>query len=144
MTLRVIGWSLMLFVSVLALTGCRGESAPADAGSNPAATPAAAAPPAASTATPAEFAGGEALFTANCARCHGGKATGANQGPPLIHKIYEPSHHADVSFQLAVRNGVRPHHWKFGPMPPIPGVGEADVNEIIGYVRWLQRQAGIF
>jgi hypothetical protein len=28
-------------------------------------------------------------------------------------------------------------------MPPVPGVDEAAVERIIGYVRWLQRAAGI-
>jgi len=94
-------------------------------------------------ATPAEFAKGEALFNAHCAACHGEKAAGTDHGPPFIDRIYEPHHHADATFQLAARNGVRSHHWTFGNMPPVDGVTESDVNEIVGYVRWLQRQAGI-
>ena len=59
--------------------------------------------------------------------------------PPLVHKIYEPNHHGDLSFQLAAKNGVRAHHWPFGNMPPIEGVSENEVSEIIVYVRELQR-----
>ncbi len=94
-------------------------------------------------ATPKEFQGGEALFKANCARCHGDRGTGTDHGPPLVHKIYEPNHHADVAFQRAAANGVRAHHWQFGDMPRIEGVGPPEVDQIIGYVRWLQREAGI-
>ena len=92
---------------------------------------------------PAEFQEGEAKFNANCARCHGERATGTKQGPPLVHKIYEPNHHGDLAFQRAVANGVRAHHWSFGDMPRIEGLTSEDVTEITRYIRWLQRQAGI-
>lgn len=92
---------------------------------------------------PAEFRSGEVKFNANCARCHGERASGTEKGPPLVHKIYEPNHHGDAAFLRAVANGVRAHHWKFGDMPRIEGVTPEEVQEIIGYVRWLQRQAGI-
>ena len=86
---------------------------------------------------------GEQLFTANCAPCHGLGATGTEQGPPLVHEYYEPSHHSDDAFRSAVANGVQPHHWEFGPMPPVPGVQGEEVEAIIAYVRGLQREAGI-
>jgi cytochrome c len=92
---------------------------------------------------PAEFKKGETLFNANCARCHGERGVGTSQGPPLVHKIYEPSHHGDAAFHRAVALGVRAHHWQFGDMPKLPTVTPAEVDEIIKYVRWLQRQAGI-
>lgn len=88
---------------------------------------------------------GAALFAANCATCHGVNAAGRDgQGPPLVHKIYEPSHHADGAFFLAATRGVRQHHWTFGDMAPVPGVSEADVAAIVAYVRALQRENGIF
>jgi cytochrome c5 len=94
-------------------------------------------------AVPAEFAGGERKFRANCSRCHGEQAAGTEHGPPLVHKIYEPNHHGYPAFHRAAANGVVAHHWQFGNMPPIPTVTPVDVDEIIAYVRWLQRQAGI-
>lgn len=93
--------------------------------------------------TPSTYAEGEAKFEQFCATCHGTKATGTNQGPPLVHRIYEPSHHGDAAFQRAVANGVRAHHWHFGNMPAIDGVSSNDVRAITAYVRWLQKQAGI-
>lgn len=86
---------------------------------------------------------GKALFDKTCATCHGKNAAGGETGPPLVHRIYEPSHHADGSFYLAVRNGVRAHHWRFGDMPPQPDVSNDDVTKIIAYVRALQRANGI-
>lgn len=93
--------------------------------------------------TPVEFSAGEAKFKVNCLPCHGAEGTGTQQGPPLVHKIYEPNHHGDEAFQRAAANGVRAHHWQFGDMPKVATVTPADVAEIIQYVRWLQRQAGI-
>jgi cytochrome c2 len=93
---------------------------------------------------PAELEEGEAKFNNFCSRCHGPQGQGTKNGPPLVHKIYEPNHHADMAFQRAAAQGVRAHHWKFGDMPKIEGVVPEDVSQIIAYIRWLQRQAGIF
>ncbi len=68
---------------------------------------------------------------------------GAPEGPPLIHAIYRPGHHGDTAFHLAVRIGVRQHHWPFGDMPPIPGLESKDVEKIIAYIRKEQQRAGI-
>ena len=92
---------------------------------------------------PAALADGERVFDANCRACHGALGAGSQAGPPLVHKIYEPSHHSDAAFQLAVTRGVRAHHWSFGNMPPLPTVDSAEVARATAYVRWLQRQAGI-
>jgi len=95
-------------------------------------------------AVPAELQAGEAKFNANCSACHGAQGAGTGQGPPLVHKIYEPNHHGDAAFQRAAANGVKAHHWEFGNMPSITGVSPADVDQITQYIRWLQKQAGIF
>ncbi len=88
---------------------------------------------------------GKRQFDENCAMCHGKNATGLDgRAPPLVHIIYEPSHHGDMSFQLAAKNGVRSHHWPFGDMPPVADVSEMDVENIIAYIRKLQRANGIF
>lgn len=87
---------------------------------------------------------GKTAFEAKCADCHGQNAAGRNgKAPPLVHKIYEPSHHSDMAFILAAKNGVRAHHWRFGDMPPVEGLTQGDVKSIIHYVRELQRENGI-
>jgi mono/diheme cytochrome c family protein len=86
---------------------------------------------------------GEQLFAANCAACHGPVGEGTATGPPLVHIIYEPGHHSDESFHLAVQRGVQAHHWDYGPMPPVSGLSREEVADIIAYVRDLQREAGI-
>lgn len=91
---------------------------------------------------------GESLYLQNCASCHGidlkGTDKGDTRGPPLLHKIYEPSHHGDAAFQLAAKNGVRAHHWSYGDMAPVPKVTPDDVAHITAYVRAQQLKFGIF
>src|SRR5439155_7813333 len=93
---------------------------------------------------PGDLMKGERLFNNNCAQCHGVGAKGTPLGPPFLDKIYEPNHHADIAFYRAAEMGVRAHHWKFGDMPKVPGVSKEDVAQIVTYIRWLQKQAGIF
>lgn len=86
---------------------------------------------------------GMIAFNSNCAQCHGSDGSGTEKGPPLIHRVYHPGHHGDAAFALAVKVGVRQHHWRFGDMPPVAGVGEKQVTEIVAYIRELQRANGI-
>jgi mono/diheme cytochrome c family protein len=92
----------------------------------------------------AELAEGEALFDRFCVQCHGAAASGTDHGPPLVHRVYEPRHHSDYAFRLAITHGVRAHHWRFGDMPPVPGITAEEAELVIGYIRHLQREAGIF
>lgn len=86
---------------------------------------------------------GKALYEKNCASCHGPDLKGTDKAPPFLHKVYEPSHHGDAAFQLAVKNGVRAHHWKFGDMQPVPGLTPDDVAHTTAFIRARQRQVGI-
>lgn len=86
---------------------------------------------------------GQRLFVKNCAGCHGADLKGSRQGPPMLNSIYRPGHHSDASFQLAVANGTRAHHWQFGDMKPVSGVTPDDVAHITAYVRMMQRKVGI-
>ena len=86
---------------------------------------------------------GKSLFATNCSVCHGADLKGSDKGPPMLHKVYEPSHHSDAAFQLAVKNGTRAHHWQFGDMPPVPGMTPDDVAHITAFIRMEQRKVGI-
>lgn len=98
------------------------------------------APPARLSATAQQ---GQAAFLRNCQQCHGAWGQGSEQGPPLIHKIYEPSHHADSAFFFAITRGSRQHHWRFGDMPLQPQVKPDEIPAIIRFVREVQESNGI-
>jgi len=86
---------------------------------------------------------GKAAFEDSCAACHGTNAAGTENGPPLVHDIYNPGHHPDESFYLAVKRGTRQHHWSFGNMPPQDLVTDDELLAIVAYVRELQQANGI-
>jgi len=86
---------------------------------------------------------GKIAYDKNCAACHGDNMMGTQIGPPLIHEIYNPGHHNDMSFYRAIKQGTVQHHWQFGDMPPRPNVKDEDIGGIIQYVRELQEAHGI-
>ena len=123
---RPWGGAAAAFATLLVFSGCGGTQ---DRAAGP--------------APPADLVAGQAAFEATCVQCHGAGAQGTSGGPPLVDPVYKPSHHGDFAFTLAVRRGVPAHHWGFGDMPPQPGVSETELVDIVGYVRRLQRRAGI-
>jgi mono/diheme cytochrome c family protein len=87
---------------------------------------------------------GKSSYDRSCLGCHGENAAGGATGPPLVHRVYHPAHHADIAFELAVRRGVRAHHWRFGDMPPQPMLPSQELAQITRYIRELQQANGIY
>lgn len=85
---------------------------------------------------------GAELYEANCASCHGPDLRGTERGPSHLSIVYEPAHHPDDSFRSAIANGAGQHHWNFGNMPAVPGLSDADVDEIIAHIRSEQEREG--
>ena len=54
---------------------------------------------------------GKLLYEAKCVACHAVNASGQDGvAPPLVHKIYEPSHHGDESLSLIhISEPTRPY-----------------------------------
>ena len=130
----------LLAVGVLAVGACDGGDGNGyEASESPAQEPVA--------VTRADSSGdavvGKELFIANCSMCHGENASGTAQGPPLVHEYYEPGHHPDASFVIAVARGVRQHHWQFGNMPAVPDLSLDEIQQVICFVRKLQVADGM-
>ena len=87
---------------------------------------------------------GQAAFGKFCATCHGVDAGGTGSGPPLIHKLYHPGHHGDMAIVMAAKRGAHSHHWNFGNMPPVVGINEAELADIIAFIREVQFANGIY
>jgi len=87
---------------------------------------------------------GHQKFQQSCSVCHGSALQGTKQGPPLLHPYYKPSHHADFAFYRAALKGVTAHHWNFGDMPPVSGITRKDMDVIVPFIRWLQKEKGLF
>ncbi len=87
---------------------------------------------------------GKLAYDRFCAECHGVNATGSDKGPTFINRVYHPGHHADGAFFIAPKQGARQHHWKFGNMKKVEGVTDAQLKNIVAYVRAVQKANGLF
>ena len=93
---------------------------------------------------PFELGRGQILYEKYCSSCHGAQLNGSDKGPPLIHPFYKPSHHGDRAFYYAALKGTRQHHWEFGNMPPVVGVTTKKMDSIVPFVRYYQKQKGLY
>jgi len=91
---------------------------------------------------PVFVAAGEPLYATNCAECHGEDLRGTDLGPSHLSIVYEPSHHSDGAFAVAMLVGTAQHHWPYGAMEPVEGLSDEDIISIIAYVREIQRIEG--
>jgi len=91
----------------------------------------------------AQAAAGQKIFNRICALCHGLNASGGPKAPSLIRPTYKPTRHADQAIYLAIRKGVRQHHWNFGNMPPRPEIKNDQIPALIAFIRETQRANGI-
>jgi mono/diheme cytochrome c family protein len=87
---------------------------------------------------------GQVLYETYCASCHGLELTGTEKGPPFLHPFYKPSHHGDAAFYRAALKGTRSHHWEFGDMPPVAGITEKEMDSILPYIRYYQKQKKLY
>ena len=85
---------------------------------------------------------GQIAYEENCAACHGINAAGTENGPTFLHAFYKAGHHGDGAFENAAKRGVRAHHWRFGDMPPVEDITDAEIRWIVKYVRELQAANG--
>lgn len=93
---------------------------------------------------PFRYAQGQVLFEKNCSQCHGINLNGSENGPPLLHPFYKPSHHGDTSFYRAALLGVKSHHWNYGDMPPVANMTEKKMDSIVPYIRFYQQKKKLF
>ncbi len=93
---------------------------------------------------PFELAKGQLLYEKYCSSCHGPQLDGSDQGPPLIHAFYKPSHHGDKSFYRAALQGTRQHHWNFGDMKPVAGMTPKKMDSIVPFIRYYQQQKQLY
>ncbi len=85
---------------------------------------------------------GAAVYQQYCAECHGADLRGTDKGPSQLSIIYEPNHHGDFAYRVAIRDGTREHHWWFGDMPPVEGITDLEIEKVISFIRAEQERLG--
>jgi len=82
---------------------------------------------------------GERAYRANCAACHGNDLGGSSLGPSLL--WVGPAGLSDAEIRDVIRNGVADTGGEFGAMPGNTVLRDAQVSEIIEYLRSEQAAA---
>lgn len=87
---------------------------------------------------------GRTIINERCIDCHGVDGTGGSRkGPPILHPMYRNEIFPDFVFKNSVLNGKREKNWRFGPMAPVEGLSDADVDDVIAFVREVQAATGV-
>ena len=126
LTIRFGTLVLPCLLAVLAVTGCA-KSSSDGAGTSAGATDAS--PQSVAVAAKGDPSHGQAIFTANCASCHGAAGAGGGIGPTLKGEKTRKNMAAAVT-------------WIKNPMPPMPKLypsplGDKDVADVAAYVESL-------
>ena len=133
----------MVAVCAIALA-CAADADDADDASSaePAPTATSDAPAPSTTAAAPAVPDGAAVYQHYCAECHGVDLRGTDKGPSQLSIVYEPNHHGDYAYRVAIRDGTREHHWWFGDMPPVEGITDLEIEKVISYIRAEQERLG--
>jgi mono/diheme cytochrome c family protein len=83
---------------------------------------------------------GERAYRANCAACHADDLGGTSLGPTLLGP--DASSLTDAELRDVIRNGVEDSGGEFGAMPGNSVLRDAQVTEIIAFVRSQQALTG--
>lgn len=87
---------------------------------------------------PEEFKSGQQYFHKECSNCHGSDAMGKQtKAPRLIDADYLPENFSDNDIRETIINGT-------DKMPPQKNkISEQEIEEIIKYLRYSQKAAGL-
>ena len=118
------------------------QAEPTETSAAPAPTVTSDAPAPLTTAAAFVVPDGAAVYQQYCAECHGVDLRGTDKGPSQLSIIYEPNHHGDYAYRVAIREGTREHHWWFGDMPPVEGITDLEIEKVISYIRAEQERLG--
>ena len=133
-----------IIVTCVITAACGADASEAGDTSAPEPSPAQTAEVTAPTSTAAELVipdGGE-VYQQYCAECHGVDLRGTDKGPSQLSIVYEPNHHGDYAYRVAIREGTREHHWWFGDMPPVEGISDLEIEKVISFIRAEQERLG--
>ncbi len=92
-----------------------------------------------SKTVPDPYIAGQAKFHDVCANCHGPDAMGGNKAPKLIQKKFISSNYSNQRIARTIINGS-----SSGAMPPQKRkISEKEISQIIKYLRYSQKEAGL-
>ena len=88
---------------------------------------------------PEDYVAGQKYFHQVCANCHGVDAVGGNKAPSFLQEKFLPTNFTNGKIAKTILNGS-----SSGAMPSQKNkVNDEQIKEIIKYIRFSQREAGI-
>ena len=88
---------------------------------------------------PEDYVAGQKYFHQVCANCHGMDAAGGNKAPTFLQEKFLPTNLTNGKIAKTILNGS-----SSGAMPSQKNkVNDKQIKEIIKYIRFSQREAGI-
>ena len=88
---------------------------------------------------PEDYIAGQKYFHQVCANCHGVDAAGGNKAPTFLQEKFFPTNFTNGKIAKTILNGS-----SSGAMPSQKNkVNDEQIREIIKYIRFSQREAGI-
>lgn len=88
---------------------------------------------------PQIYRSGQEHYHRACANCHGPDAMGGGGAPKLIQEKFSAANYSDIKFAQTIVNGS-----DSGVMPSQKQkVSEKQINEIIKYLRYSQKESGL-
>ena len=89
---------------------------------------------------PEDYLSGQEYFHKVCAICHGADAGGGNRAPSFLQEIFHSTKFSNQKIANTILNGS-----KSGSMPTQKNrVNDLQIREIIKYIRFSQREAGMY
>ena len=89
---------------------------------------------------PEEYVAGQKYFHQVCANCHGMDAAGGNKAPTFLQEKFHPTNFTNGKIAKTILNGS-----SSGAMPSQKNkVNDEQIREIIKYIRYSQREAGVY
>ena len=89
---------------------------------------------------PEDYVAGQKYFHQVCANCHGADAAGGNKAPTFLQEKFHPTNITNGKIVSTILNGS-----SSGAMPSQKNkVNDEQIREIIKYIRFSQREAGVY
>ena len=89
---------------------------------------------------PEDYVAGQKYFHQVCANCHGVDAAGGNKAPTFLQEKFLPTYFKNGKTAKTILNGS-----SSGAMPSQKNkVNDEQIREIIKYIRYSQREAGVY
>jgi mono/diheme cytochrome c family protein len=89
---------------------------------------------------PEDYLSGQVYYHKVCAMCHGADAGGGNRAPTFLQAVFHPTKFSNQKIANTILNGS-----KSGSMPSQKNrVNDLQIRQIIKYIRFSQREAGIY